>query len=63
MGTNSGESKKGYERLEGDIGDDGLTGKIISDADGSGLGHALVEDQSRLDLGGGEAVARDVDDI
>jgi hypothetical protein len=63
LATSSGKLKRGYGRLEGNICDDCLTGNIIRDTDGSGLGHTTVEDQSRLDLSGGEAVARDVDDI
>ena len=60
---NSRKLKREYARLEGNKGEDSLAGNIVSDTDDSSLGDAFVEDQSRLDLSGGETVARDVDYI
>ena len=49
--------------LHGDEGDDGLPGRGIVRADHGGLGHRRVADQRVLDLGGRDAVARDVHDV
>jgi hypothetical protein len=38
--------KRKYARLEGNKGEDGLTGEIISNTNDSSLGDTLVEDQS-----------------
>lgn len=49
--------------LDGDKGVDGLAGELVVDADDGGLGNGLVLDEGGLDLGGGETVAGDVDDV
>lgn len=49
--------------LDGDKGVDGLAGELVVDADDGGLGNGLVLDEGGLDLGCGETVAGDVDDV
>ena len=50
-------------RLERDEGVYGLACQVVGDADDGGLGDTRVEDERGLDLGGREAMARDVDDV
>lgn len=49
--------------LDRDEGVDGLAGEFISDANNGGLGDSSVLNESGLDLGGGETVTGDVDDV
>src|SRR5581483_2704821 len=45
---------------QGDVGDDRLTRGLVLSADARGLGHVLVVDERRLDLGRRDAVTGDV---
>lgn len=49
--------------LDGDECVDGLAGELVVDADDGSLGDGGVLDEGGLNLGGGEAVAGDVDDV
>lgn len=49
--------------LDGDESVDSLAGELVSDADNGGFGDGGVLDERGFDLGGGEAVAGDVDDV
>ncbi len=49
--------------LDGDKGVDGLAGELVGDADNGGLGDGVVLDEGGLNLGGGETVAGDVDNV
>lgn len=49
--------------LDGDEGVDSLAGEVVSDADNGGFGDGGVLNESGFDLGGGEAVTGDVDDV
>jgi hypothetical protein len=49
--------------FEGDEGVNGLAGEFVGDADDGGFGHERGFDERGFDLGGGEAVAGDVDNI
>ncbi len=40
-----------------------LTGQVMGRSDDGGLSHAIVLDESALDLRGRQTVSRDVDDI
>src|SRR5215472_12587475 len=48
---------------ERDVGDDRLAGGLVADRDDRGLGHRGVGDERRFDLGGGQPVPGDVDDV
>lgn len=49
--------------LDGDESVDSLAGKVVSDTDNSGFSDGGVLNERGLDLGGGQAVTGDVDDI
>ena len=49
--------------VEGDEGVDRLSLDVVGDGDDRGLGDMLVGDERAFDLGGADAVARDVDDV
>jgi hypothetical protein len=63
MSSESARLARKYIRLEGHKGVYGLASEIVGDADDGSLSDTPVKDQGRLDLGSGEAVSRDVDDI
>ena len=42
---------------------DGLAGELVVGTDDGSLGDSRVEDESRLNLGGRQTMAGDVDDI
>lgn len=49
--------------FDGDESVDGLAGEVVSNADNGGFGDSGVLDERGFDLGGGETVAGDVDDV
>ena len=49
--------------LERDVGVDALALDVVREADDGGLGHLQVGDQGAFDLGGADAMARDVDHV
>lgn len=58
------QSLRGLDALlEGNEGVDSLASELISDTDDSSLSHGVVLEKGSLDLGGGETVTADVDDI
>ncbi len=67
MESRSAQSGRMYDKrhvpLERDKGVDGLTGELVVSTDNGGLSNTVVEDESRLDLGGRETVTGDVDNI
>lgn len=42
---------------------DSLAGELVIGTDDSSLCHTVIKDESRLNLGSGETVAGDIDDI
>src|ERR1700722_15912951 len=53
----------GHAGAQRDVGHDRLAGELVTDRDDRGFGHRRGRDKRRLDLGGGQPVARDVDDV
>lgn len=49
--------------FQADEGMDTLTCNVVGSPDNGSLGDGLVHDEGGFDLGGGETVSRDVDDV
>jgi hypothetical protein len=52
-----------HARAESDVGDDGLAGQVVIHRDDRSLGYRRVRDERRFDLGRGQPVAGNVDDV
>ena len=56
-------SEPSVSPFEDDVGDDGLALVLVVAPDNRGLGDGPVPDQRALDLGGGDAVARNIHNV